>query len=203
MGAPVFLIGELSQALSLLTAMITPALLISACGTFILSTSSRLGRVIDRVRELSVKIEQLMHGSPDQEMLSERKAMYLEQMDRLSRRAALIQRALTMFYGAAGIFVFIILAIGVVAITKVRYAWIPVALGLVGACFLFYGALILIFEARLAVGSLKKEMQFLGRLVRFHAEHDVQPAPLPPETSSATLESRQDTPDGKSSSSSH
>ncbi|MBL0332872.1 MAG: DUF2721 domain-containing protein [Chlorobi bacterium] len=36
--------------LGILTSMLTPAILISACGTLILSTSSRLGRVVDRVR---------------------------------------------------------------------------------------------------------------------------------------------------------
>ncbi len=47
------------NALAVLTAMITPAVLISACGALIFSTSSRLGRVIDRVRSLSEKFEQI------------------------------------------------------------------------------------------------------------------------------------------------
>src|SRR5262252_5485580 len=38
--------------MTLLSAMITPAVLISACGTLILSTSTRLARIMDRVREL-------------------------------------------------------------------------------------------------------------------------------------------------------
>jgi hypothetical protein len=40
-------------ALDLLSAMITPAVLISACGTLIVSTSSRLARIVDRARGLS------------------------------------------------------------------------------------------------------------------------------------------------------
>ena len=44
-------------AIAVLTAMITPAVLISACGSMILSTSSRLGRVVDRVRALSDRLE--------------------------------------------------------------------------------------------------------------------------------------------------
>ena len=36
--------------------MITPAVLISASGTMILSTSTRLGRVVDRVRSLKLLI---------------------------------------------------------------------------------------------------------------------------------------------------
>jgi hypothetical protein len=38
----------LSSSLAVLTAMITPAVLISASGTMILSTSTRLGRVVDK-----------------------------------------------------------------------------------------------------------------------------------------------------------
>jgi hypothetical protein len=37
----------LTSSLAVLTAMITPAVLISASGTMILSTSTRLGRVVD------------------------------------------------------------------------------------------------------------------------------------------------------------
>jgi hypothetical protein len=47
-----------SHSFSVLSAMITPAVLISACGALIFSTSTRLARVVDRVRELSRAIEQ-------------------------------------------------------------------------------------------------------------------------------------------------
>ena len=65
---------SLPSALTILTSMITPALLISATGTFILSTSNRLGRVVDRVRAISEKMDNLMHGSSGLEMIDERKA---------------------------------------------------------------------------------------------------------------------------------
>ena len=47
-----------------LGAMITPAVLISASGTLVLSTSNRLSRVVDRVRVLSAEAEQ-SRSSPD------------------------------------------------------------------------------------------------------------------------------------------
>ena len=47
------------QGLSLLSAMITPAVLISACGTLIFSTATRLARIVDRVRNLAFQLEQL------------------------------------------------------------------------------------------------------------------------------------------------
>lgn len=51
----------LTLGLTILTAMITPAVLISGCGTLVLSTSSRLGRIIDHVRDLADSFEQLAH----------------------------------------------------------------------------------------------------------------------------------------------
>ena len=50
---------------TLLSAMITPAVLISACGTLIFSTSNRLGRIVDRVRELGSLLQQVA-GSEDE-----------------------------------------------------------------------------------------------------------------------------------------
>ena len=41
---------------------------------------------------------------------------------------------------------------------------IPVVTGLIGACFLFYGSILLIFEARLALSTIHMEMDFIWRL---------------------------------------
>jgi hypothetical protein len=155
---------SLPSALTILTSMITPALLISATGTFILSTSNRLGRVVDRVRAISEKIDGLMHSS-GLEMLEERRTMLVEQLGHLSSRADLLQRSLTVLYLASGAFVACSVAIGVSALVHSSHAWIPVGLGLLGACFLFYGSVMLIFEARQAVSSLRLETHFLAKLV--------------------------------------
>jgi len=57
---------NMASAVAVLTAMITPAVLISACGSMILSTSHRLGRVVDRVRALSDKLDELFAKGVDQ-----------------------------------------------------------------------------------------------------------------------------------------
>jgi len=150
--------------------MITPALLISATGTFILSTSNRLGRVVDRVRGISEKIDDLMRTEATVELADERRAMLIEQLGRLSSRAYMLQRSLTVLYLASGSFVACSVAIGLAALLKSDQASIPVALGLCGAGFLFYGSVMLIFEARLAVSSLRLETGFLNRLVAHHEE---------------------------------
>ncbi|MGH9915941.1 MAG: DUF2721 domain-containing protein, partial [Pyrinomonadaceae bacterium] len=75
--------------------MITPAVLISACGTLILSTSTRLGRVVDRVRALSDKFDELTHLDHGLDYLEDRLSLIFSQMGILSTRARLLQHALT------------------------------------------------------------------------------------------------------------
>ncbi len=62
---------DMPTDLGVLTSMITPAVLISACAGLILSTSVRLGRVVDRVRSLSEKFEELTQKSPADVVLFE------------------------------------------------------------------------------------------------------------------------------------
>jgi len=157
----------LTASLGVLTAMITPAVLISASGTMILSTSTRLGRVVDRVRSLSDRVRQLSTGDDPPEFFEEERAMVFDQLDKLTSRSRLLQRALTAFYLAVGVFVATSVAIGVVAaFFQVRAAWVPVVMGLIGACFLFYGSMLAVFEARLALSTTHAEMDFVWRITK-------------------------------------
>lgn len=163
----------LSSVLSILTAMITPAVLISACGSLILSTSTRLGRVVDRVRELSDRFERMAHEENDIAMVQEKRAMIFDQLDRLTSRARILQRSLTSFYLALGIFVATSFAIGLVAILRGRYAWIPVVLGLFGAALLFYGSILQILEARQALAATYREMDFIWAMGKHYAPSEL------------------------------
>ncbi len=152
----------MTSAVAVLTAMITPAVLISACGSMILSTSHRLGRVVDRVRALSDKLDELFGKGADE--TKDRQTIIFAQLDKLTSRARILQRAMVTFYLALGMFVATSVAIGVVAFVpnQPRYNLVPVIVGLLGACFLFYGML-LIFEARLALSTIHAEMDFIWR----------------------------------------
>ena len=165
----------LSPTIAVLSAMITPAVLISACGTLILSTSSRLGRVVDRVRTLSDRFEELAHSKPEVGLFEERRAVIFDQLDRLTSRARLLQRCMIAFYVALGIFVLTSVLIGVVAVTGRVHDWIPVISGLVGVCFLFYGSMLLIIEARLALATLGAEMDFIWQLGKHYAPDELIP----------------------------
>ncbi|HEV2834644.1 MAG TPA: DUF2721 domain-containing protein [Pyrinomonadaceae bacterium] len=151
-----------ASAIAVLTAMITPAVLISACGSMILSTSSRLGRVVDRVRSLSDRLEAMADRRDRGEAATERQKLIFQQLDKLTSRARLLQRCMVTFYLSLGMFVATSVAIGIVPFTgNPRYNFVPIALGLAGACFLFYGSVLLIFEARLALSTIHGEMDFI------------------------------------------
>lgn len=146
--------------------MITPAVLISASGTMILSSSTRLGRVVDRTRSLSDRLQEISDDEATTKFFEERRAMLYDQLDKLTSRSRLLQRALTSFYLAVGVFVATSVAIGIVAFSGARFGWIPVVMGLAGACFLFYGSMLLVFEARLALSTTHAEMDFIWRTTK-------------------------------------
>ena len=158
---------DTEAAIAVLTAMITPAVLISACGSMILSTSARLGRVVDRVRALSDRVEDMAQKQDRGPAQTERQALIFQQLDRLTSRARILQRCMVTFYLSLGMFVATSVAIGVVPFTgSQRYNMIPVGLGLAGACFLFYGSILLILEARLALSTIHAEMDFIWRQLK-------------------------------------
>ena len=162
-----------AAAIAVLTAMITPAVLISACGSMILSTSGRLGRVVDRVRSLSDRLEATA-GQVDPETAHERQQIIFLQLDKLTSRARILQRSMVTFYVALGMFVATSVAIGIVAIVDTpRYNMVPVIVGIIGACFLFYGSMLLIFEARLALSTIHVEMDFIWRQTKRSAPADI------------------------------
>ena len=156
-------------ALAVMTAMITPAVLISACGALIFSTSTRMGRVVDRVRLLSERFETLAKHSEDDEMFEERRALIFMQLDRQTSRARLLQRALLAFYVALSVLVATSLAIAIVAAVAPTYIWVAVVLGLAGSAFMFYASVLLVLESRMALFAIMSEMDFVWKISRKYA----------------------------------
>ena len=158
-----------ANALAVLTAMITPAVLISACGALIFSTATRLGRVIDRVRFLSARFEELAKNPTADDMASERLPLLHQQLERQTTRARLIQRSLVAFYTALGVFVATSVAIAVLNAVARNYLWTSVAFGLLGSMFMLYGSVLLIVESRLALAAITSEIEFLSKVSRKYA----------------------------------
>jgi hypothetical protein len=158
-----------ANALAVLTAMITPAVLISTCGALILSTSTRLGRVVDRVRALSAKFEELAKHPEADEMADDRRQLVFAQLDRQTSRARLIQRAMVAFYTALGIFVATSVAIALIAAFAGSLTWLAVVLGLVGALFMLFGSVLLVIESRMAMSAISSEMDFVWKVSQRYA----------------------------------
>jgi hypothetical protein len=170
------------NALAVMTAMITPAVLISACGALIFSTSSRLGRVIDRVRILSERFQEIAKHPEKDEMFDERRLLIFTQLDRQTSRARLIQRAMTAYYTALGIFVASSVAIAIISAAARNYTWIAVVLGVIGSLFMLYGSMLLIVESRMALGAIMSEMDFVWKVSQKQAGQDLKSKPGGPFT---------------------
>src|SRR3954454_11641555 len=105
----------------ILGAMITPAVLISASGTLVLSTSNRLGRVVDRIRALTTEAEGLPAVSAEPEVV-EKRLLIADQIGFLTVRLQLLQTAIIILYSAIGLLVGASLAIGLSAASNWLFA---------------------------------------------------------------------------------
>lgn len=152
-----------SNPQSVLAAMITPAVLISACGSLILATSERLNRAVVRSRELSTELAEVARKSDSEEEIEEERRMLFMQLDFVTTRARLLQRALSRLYGALGVFIGTSVAIGIVAATGALFALVPIALGLLGGALLLYASALLVKESRFALAGLNAEMDFVWK----------------------------------------
>lgn len=154
---------ELLEALTssrILTSMITPAVLISACGTLIFSTSARLGRIFDRVNVMKGEVESIITGKisyPEERMKHLRGQIGLQR-----RRAMLIQKAMVSLYTATLLFVASSLAIAVnVAYGSTDFAWIPTLIALSGGLFLFAASSVLLYESRFNLRFVHRSIDFI------------------------------------------
>jgi hypothetical protein len=159
--------ANLAAAGDVLAAMITPALLISATGTLVLSTSNRLSRVVDRVRALAHDAEVLLRTPESQvdRAHDEKRTLIKSQLGVLSRRALLLRSALAALYAAIGFLVATSLAVGALTTVSFSIDWPVIALAMTGACALLWGSVLLVREGRLAIGSTLEEMQFVQNIV--------------------------------------
>ncbi|MFV0388925.1 MAG: DUF2721 domain-containing protein [Pyrinomonadaceae bacterium] len=157
----------LSATLAFLTAMITPALFISASGTLVLSTSTRLGRVIDRARELEKRLSELILAEDKSSipLYRRRIEVVFELLDKVTTRTRILQRALYMFYCSLGMFVLTSLTIGIVALLQM-YEWLPIPVGMIGIMVVFWGSVMMMREAGMARETTNAEMDITWEIAK-------------------------------------
>jgi uncharacterized protein DUF2721 len=153
------ILGALSSS-HILTSMITPAVLISACGTLIFSTSARLGRIFDRVNVMKGEVEAIVDGRISHPV--ERMSHLKGQISLQRRRATLIQKAMASLYTATALFIASSLAIAFnVAYCDSGSAWIPTLIALSGGLFLFTASAILLYESRFNLLFVTRTIDFI------------------------------------------
>jgi hypothetical protein len=166
--------GGIPISSEVLGAMITPAVLISAAGVLVLSTSNRVGRTVDRVRALTSEVQRLQISSESASASVSKRKLLAEQLSQLSERAVLLRSAMTALYTAIGLLVGTSILVGIVALLQWRYSSLPLVLGFAAACALLYGSLLLVREARLAVRSTLHEVSFAREAVLHMGQQQVE-----------------------------
>ncbi|HOF88603.1 MAG TPA: DUF2721 domain-containing protein [Armatimonadota bacterium] len=152
---------ELTAALAILSAVITPAVLIAACASLAISTAARVSRVISRTRELSAHFERMVLAGAAGAIVEDEYALLLRQIAWATRRSELLQRALANLYFAIGAFVLTSVSLGAVAATDWHTAWLPIVFGLLGVGALLYVSILLIVDARIGLTAVHDEMNYI------------------------------------------
>ena len=165
---------SLSSTIEFLTAMVTPTLLISATGSLVLSTSTRLGRVVDRVRSLEIRLGEMIYAEDKSEipLYEKRVEVIVELIDKVTSRSRILQKAMAAFYYGLMFFILTSVTIAVAAQFGI-YRWLPIPFGVVGIMYLFYGSLLMLRETRVATATINAEMDFTWELARKVAPKEV------------------------------
>jgi hypothetical protein len=143
-----------------LTAMLTPAIFMTANGSLIISTSNRMSRVVDRIRVLNDRGDELCRGGSGLDFVEERRAHVADQLGRLEWRSDRVRYALTMLYLAFASFVGTSLTLAIDTLIGNRLEAVPTALSVLGVGLLLMASVNLIREARAALASNRLEIAF-------------------------------------------
>jgi hypothetical protein len=155
---------DLGTSYATLSAMLTPALFMTANGSLIISTSNRMSRIVDRIRLLNDQADRLDRGLAELDYPEERKAHFLDQLEDLEWRSDRIRNALTMLYVASSSFVGTSL---ILALDVVFGRWLtalPTLLAVVGVALMLVASVNLTREARMALRSNHQEVRFFREL---------------------------------------
>ena len=163
------LIPSSSQAA--LSAMLTPALFMTATGSLIISTSNRVSRIVDGIRSVNDAMDKLDRGVTDLDYVADRRKHYNDLIMSLEWRSDRIRISLTFLYMAMCAFVAtsLVLALDVILGSKLQFA--PTILAVVGVVLLFVASLNLTREALRGLRSNRQEVGFYRDLrAKRHAE---------------------------------
>ena len=149
-------------AISTISAVVAPGILILACGSLIATTANRLSLLLDRVRELTKETE-AVHGGRST-VSDVKRAFIASQLSKGTRRTRLLQRALAVFYLALCFFIITCVVVGFGPLIGLS-ANLAIGPMLIAIMFLFYASALLILESRIARFVINAEMDYVRSLI--------------------------------------
>ena len=156
--------AEILGNYSTLSAMIAPALFLTATGSLIISTSNRLARIVDRVRSLNENLDKIGRTPGDTDFVEERIELLHESLDRMHVRSDHVRVALTLLYVAFGTFCGTSLSLALDVWLNNRLWLLPTVLAILGVGLLLTASTSMGREAMLSLGGNDREMKFYRQL---------------------------------------
>ena len=151
----------MTPALAIISAMITPALLILASASLVASALVRLARAVDRVRALMSAIAEGTYAK-----LGTDAAALDAWLVRFEMRALYAERAIALFFGAVAVFIAGCLTIAIDRAAGNTLTWLPVSLIIVGMLGLLGGAAAMVAESRLGGDQIRDEVRIARATIR-------------------------------------
>ena len=142
-----------SPALVIISAMITPALLILGSASLVATALQRLARAIDRARAI------LQLSEEDKRKLGWTQDVSQRWLERYAARSVMAERAVTAFFLAVGILVLGCLSIAIDRYFADMLTWLPVSLTIIGMFMILAGAYFMVQESRLANLQIREEIR--------------------------------------------
>lgn len=129
-----------------LSAMIAPAIFLTANASLIISTSNRVSRVVDRIRVLVDLADKIGRGASDLDFPAERMEHVHRQLEHLQWRSDRLRAAMTALYLAFSSFVGTSLTLAIDDWLKNRLGSLPTLLAIAGVGLMLFASINLVRE---------------------------------------------------------
>ena len=144
------------------TAMIAPALFLTATGSLLISTSTRIGRIVDRIRTLVVLCES---GQLEQlDFVEQRRKHVVDSLHYLQWRSNRANVAVSMLYLSFSAFAATSMMIALDSLTGYSLDALPVICAVTGVGLLLVACAHLVLEARSSLRGNDREVRFFYEL---------------------------------------
>ena len=166
------------------TAMIAPALFLTATGSLLISTSSRIGRIVDRIRALVILCES---GQLEQlDFVEHRRKHAVDSLRHLQWRSNRAAVAVTMLYLAFSAFAATSMVIALDSVMGHSLEALPVICAVAGVGLLLVACVNLVLEARSSLRGNDREVNFFWQLESLREKATKSTALLRPKESEKT-----------------